>query len=72
MLYPIHEEISLASVAICNKCDGPVTPFVILNRAMECAKSGEFSPEALANAVWETYQTWGVVRDIDDSHDYIS
>lgn len=49
-----------------HRCDGPLTPFVLISRACRLAASGEHEPCNVADALYAALSERGWLRD-DDS-----
>lgn len=58
-------EIGAARADIEHGCDGPITDFVMIGRAMRLAANAAHSTEALSNALWLALEGRGYLRDAD-------
>ncbi len=52
---------------ISHTCDGPVTDFVLMSRAMKCVQGGE-DASIVANALHEELSVRGMLTDGDIEH----
>ena len=57
---PAEEQIRRAHDDITHGCDGPVNCFVLISRAIELASKKAHSNDALANALAQALEMWGV------------
>ena len=57
---PTEEQIRRAYEDITHGCDGPVNCFVLISRAIELASKKSHSNDALANALEQALEMWGV------------
>lgn len=57
---PTEEQIRRAYEDITHGCDGPITTFVLIGRAIELASKKSHNNDALANALVQALDAWGV------------
>lgn len=57
--YSFDQEVESIVDDLIHEQDGPVTKFVVINRAMELAKNSGYDPYLLANALYQSLQTIG-------------
>jgi len=61
---PIIDKITKAQLEIGNTCDGPITPFVLISRAVTKAhESDTYDPETIADALYNLLDSWGFLND---------
>jgi hypothetical protein len=61
-----HAQIQAARNDIAHRCDGPITGFVLICRALEAAAAGTHDPESMANALHIELEQRGYLRPGDD------
>ena len=50
-----------------NRCDGPLTPFVLISRSMQTHLQCKYDASTLANALYESLREFGwIVADEDN------
>ena len=50
-----------------NRCDGPLTPFVMISRAMETHIQCKYTASDIANALYESLLEYGWVSPDEDN-----
>ena len=62
---PHYSNIHSIKQHLNHRCDGPVTTFVLISRAMEAVKGGG-DPEEVANALYEEMRDLGALSPDED------
>jgi hypothetical protein len=61
----LGREIEAVKSEIAHRCDGPLTAFVLISRAMELAAKGK-DTDLVSNAVYELLQEYGLDTDASE------
>lgn len=58
--------IAKAKHELCHLCDGPLTDFVLISRAMRLATSQKVAPVVVSNALFDALQEYGYLAEAND------
>lgn len=62
----LDQQIAAARLDLAHRCAGPINAFELITRATEYAAKGLYSPEALANALYDELEERGYLADGED------
>lgn len=64
---PCANCVGKAKHELCHGCDGPITDFVLISRAVRLGFAQKYSEEIISNALIEAMQEYGFVKPVEDS-----
>lgn len=66
-LVPCADCIGKVKRELCHSCDGPITDFVLISRAVRLSFQRKYSEEIISNALIEALQEYGFVKPMEES-----